>query len=189
MELMPVDERRAIRDDYQAHWYHLAAELAAEAGCKTALDVGAGHGVGMDILRESGLAVAGIDPLPLRHDILERPVSEVVSDGYDLVTACDVIEHVEEDVAFLRDLLRVARVGVLLSTPNYLISQCRNQHHVREYEPGELVALLHGVGVFDWLAWTSGMEYRAVPIDALCEAINNFGVWIPRGAGPGKAGR
>jgi len=178
LESLPIEERRAMPADCQAHWYRLAAGLAVDAGCLNALDVGAGHGLGMDILREHGLQTAGIDPLPLRADILHRDISEVCDGGYDLVIACDVIEHVEADVWFLIDLLRVARVGVFFSTPNYAFSKCRNPHHVREYTAGELLELLEDAEAPEPRLWTSGLEREAWPIREPAEAVNNFGVWL-----------
>jgi hypothetical protein len=141
--------------------------------------VGAGHGLGLDVLRDAGLDATGIDPLPLRDDIATWGVSESAHLAFDVVLACDVIEHVEDDLTFLRDLLRAARVGVWISTPNWLVSQAANPHHVREYTPAELATLLRAAEVRAWHGWTSGPERRVVPLRTLDEAINNFGVWIP----------
>ena len=170
---LPLEERLRHACGYQAHWYRHAAQWAAG---REVLDVGAGDGYGMDILRAAGAArVVGIDPMPLREDVLPTPIENIADRSYDLVIACDVIEHVEDDRGFLADLLRCARVGVFVSTPNWTASRCVNEFHVREYTAEELVALLAGL---KHEAWTSGDARTVEPIVSLYAAASNFGVAV-----------
>jgi len=60
---------------------------------------------------------------------------------FDTVVCIDVIEHIEKDLTFVKDLMRVARRQVLVSTPNWTASRCHWPYHVREYTPAELVGL------------------------------------------------
>jgi 2-polyprenyl-3-methyl-5-hydroxy-6-metoxy-1,4-benzoquinol methylase len=145
---------------FQKHWYkHVAAFVRGY----TVLDVGAGSGYGLDILREAGaVGVKGCDPFPLRPDVIKATHEGWPVDGFDFVTAIDVVEHVENDVGFLFQLLRIARLGVFLTTPNWNVTQCANAHHVREYTPGELVALVRG---HPFYVWTS---------DAKCKITSGF---------------
>ena len=55
-----------------------------------------------------------------------------------------VIEHIEQDAEFVREVSRVLRPGgkFIVSTPNAPMSLTRNPWHVREYKADELEALL-----------------------------------------------
>jgi hypothetical protein len=53
---------------------------------------------------------------------------------------------VEEDRAFVEQLIRVARRRVFVSTPNYAMSFNRWPFHVREYTPRKLLRMLEGYG-------------------------------------------
>lgn len=142
METLSIERRRAEPDHCQEHWYHYAT---ARLRGMSVLDVGAGTGYGLDILQAGGATpVFGIDPQPLRDYIAPVPIADVASASYDAVLAVDVIEHVEDDRAFLADLLRVARRHVFISTPNWNHWRCTNPHHFREYTPEELAGILSG---------------------------------------------
>jgi hypothetical protein len=94
----------------------------------------------------------------------------------------DVLEHVEDGTGLLAHLLRVCRLGVLLSTPNYNAWHCQNPYHVKEYTPAELSELLQGK---EYLAWTVGADRVHFPMRAmaaLSECDSCFGVLV-RGSG------
>ena len=60
------------------------------------MDVGAGSGYGMKIMKKAGAsAVGGIDPNPGRDVDFGR--GEDILGYYDWITCMDVIEHVEDD--------------------------------------------------------------------------------------------
>jgi 2-polyprenyl-3-methyl-5-hydroxy-6-metoxy-1,4-benzoquinol methylase len=137
MELLSVADRGAIDAEFQSYWYHLAGKQYTQG--KSALDVGAGTGYGMRILREEGaVAVAGIDPLPMTPEIGAADVSAYPVGAYDWCVCCDVIEHVQDDFALLQHMIRVAREGVFFSTPNWNWFHCQNDFHLREYTWREL---------------------------------------------------
>ncbi len=102
-------------------------------------DVGAGTGhfsaaLGERLRREHGLAPAEhvfpCDPHPEHFRYEALTCARVPESGrlpfedgsFDAVVSIEVIEHVEDQFAFLRELVRVARPGgrVLVSTPNVL---------------------------------------------------------------------
>ncbi|MBU0706720.1 class I SAM-dependent methyltransferase [Patescibacteria group bacterium] len=148
MERLPAEQRRAIDKEYQAHWYRYVAGLHASylhAGTSV-LDVGAGTGYGLRILREAGINVHGFDVARIDPSVPVDRIERYATESYGLVLALDVIEHVEYDHKFLDELLRVAYRGVFISTPNWNVSRAENQYHVREYTPTELRDLLASRG-------------------------------------------
>ena len=174
MEHLSFEERLANDGIFQAHWYTLVAERLAHG--KGILDVGAGSGYGMGILRVHGAKeVHGVDPFPLRVDVSSIPLAKLGTGAWDGVIACDVIEHVEQDLAFLLELERLAREWVFISTPNWNVSRCGNEFHVREYTPEELDALLAGR---DCLFFSSDDNHKVQQIGTLREATTCFGVLI-----------
>lgn len=180
LEELSVEERRTHAEiPYQEHWYRLLVRLGSEGrigACSTVLDVGAGSGYGLDILRAGGATAIGIDPLPLMEEIATTPIHDFADQAFDLVCAVDVIEHVEDDVAFLAHLVRVARYAVFLSTPNWLASQAQNEFHVREYTPRELheLAMMASQGGYE--AWVSDNACTIEPIESLLEPEADVGV-------------
>jgi len=73
------------------------------------------------------------------------------SDEFDVIAACDVLEHLEDDVRSLREIHRALRTGggVLLSVPQHprLWSEADvAAHHRRRYKPGELAAKCRNIG-------------------------------------------
>ncbi|WP_020471416.1 methyltransferase domain-containing protein [Zavarzinella formosa] len=125
------------REDGQGGWQSFVGRT--KTGHRI-LDVGAGLGMSRDRLANGGANHVELqDPaLQLTTVDIHNPIHEIQSDKYSLVTAFDVIEHVEEDWAWLSNALRVASYSVILTTPNYRVSQARNPHHVREYTPAQL---------------------------------------------------
>ncbi len=180
METLPVEQRLQELDRCQESWYLLAACWCSG---RSVLDVGAGTGYGLEILQRAGAGpVCGIDPLPLRPHILPLPIGMAQSASYDVVVAMDVIEHVEDDVAFLENMLRVARREVFFSTPNWLVSHAGNAYHAREYTPEELLELIAGRGwterdrVAESCVYTLGADGRPGRIASPSLARGAFGV-------------
>lgn len=126
------------REDQQAGWQQYVGWLFW--WCKI-LDVGAGLGKSRERLARNENTVTLQDVAPgLPVDITD-PIETIPDKSYDLVTAFDVIEHVDDDLDFMFHLCRIARKWVFISTPNFNVSRAINQRHVREYTPDEFVAL------------------------------------------------
>jgi SAM-dependent methyltransferase len=139
----------------QEQWYHLAAELIrvlCGGQHLNVVDVGAGSGYGLSILRSTAHGyVLGIDPLVVADGVASIPIDMLRSKSFDVVTCMDVIEHVENDVELMFEMHKVARKLIVLSTPNWNSSKCENKYHYREYTPAELQKI---VGPHEYLVWT-----------------------------------
>ncbi len=142
---------------------HLAAYDYARtlAPGKSLLDAGCGEGFNTQSLADVAGKVTGVDysataiefckktwtapNIHFEHVDLTNPAN--FDQTFDLVLNFQVLEHIEDDRAFLQALrARLAPGGVLLlTTPNRLMSFSENPYHVREYTEQELRDLLEGV--------------------------------------------
>jgi 2-polyprenyl-6-hydroxyphenyl methylase/3-demethylubiquinone-9 3-methyltransferase len=122
-----------IREAIDAHWTGAAASARPLAG-KSALDIGCGAGLVCEPLARLGANVTGVDAaaenvsaaaahaegvgLDIRY--MAGEVAGLDIGTFDLVTSVEVIEHVADKPAFLRDVAaRLAPEGLLvMSTPN-----------------------------------------------------------------------
>ena len=107
------------------------------------LDVGAGLGDGLRILRQQASVVEGqdLDPRLADRGIHIVSIDEIPDRSCDVVTSIDVIEHIEDDGWFVRSLARIARQGIFVTTPNWTASRCQWPYHLREYTPRQLERL------------------------------------------------
>lgn len=130
----------------QLGWYEFAAQFVCG---KTVLDVGCGLGAGLEILHRSARSVEGQDldeRLATRREIRIGPIENIPDDSFDVVVAIEVIEHVQNDQEFVKQLARLAREAIFLTTPNWTITRCQWPYHVREYTPRQLEDILARVG-------------------------------------------
>lgn len=163
----------------QMGWYHYAADHLVEG--KSVLDVGCGLGGGLDVLAKAAAAADGqdLDPRLARDDVTIGPVEEIPDKSFDVVTCIDVIEHVEQDEAFVLQLGRIARETVFVTTPNWSLSRCRWPYHVREYTPRQLRALLSTIGRVTMRKGEPN-GFRHWPINDLAyDLMNDAIVWPP----------
>lgn len=117
------------------------------------LDLGCGTGTMLGHLRRFGEA-AGVDAdqraVSFCHargedqvQLLESETLPFPDDSFDLLTALDVLEHIEDDRAVLQEVARVLRPGgtFLATVPAYPWmwgAQDEISHHVRRYQASEL---------------------------------------------------
>ena len=129
--------------------YHQAAEMVEG----DILEVGTGVGYGVDIVAPKATRYITIDKeqpqeLSLRDNVeyfeMEVPPILFENSSFDAVVSFQVIEHIEKDIDFVREVARVLRLGgkFILSTPNAPMSLTRNPWHIREYNADELRNLL-----------------------------------------------
>jgi SAM-dependent methyltransferase len=161
-------EEQAYRQQFQlenGHWWFegrraVMWSLLHRAGVPSGvriLDAGCGTGRNMQEFAALG-PVAGVDPSPDAIEFCRRRGIEGVTRGtieelafpdgsFDLVVATDVLEHLRDDRAALRELRRVATPGahLLCTVPAYRwlwSSHDDEHHHFRRYTLRELWAAL-----------------------------------------------
>jgi 2-polyprenyl-3-methyl-5-hydroxy-6-metoxy-1,4-benzoquinol methylase len=137
--------------------YRVAAQFVQRG--TQAIDFGCGPGFGTALLAEAGAAVTGVDHYQevIQHaretyadlhfetgDVLhwDQPPQSL-----DLITAFELIEHLDRPEDFLRQCATWLRPGgrLVLSTPNklvHLLLRIQWPYHVREYGYSELRELL-----------------------------------------------
>jgi 2-polyprenyl-3-methyl-5-hydroxy-6-metoxy-1,4-benzoquinol methylase len=120
------------------------------------LEVGCGEGRGINILTKNARSFTAVDKIETVIDKLQKqypdgmfksmnipPLTGLKDNTYDVIVSFQVIEHIQNDELFLKEIFRVLRPGgtALLTTPNKKMSLTRNPWHIREYAPDELKQL------------------------------------------------
>jgi len=169
-------EQRYYAEYYELedrHWWFLGRRSVVlgvltdhlpsrNGGGRRILDVGTGTGAMLEPLGRFG-AAEGIDVEEEAVRFCQRRGTTAVRlyDGttlpfaeatFDVVTALDVIEHVEEQAALMAEIRRVTRPGgkVLVTVPAFRFlwgPQDEISHHHRRYVRGELRSVLEGAGL------------------------------------------
>ncbi len=121
------------------------------------LEIGCGEGRGVELLVQKAASYTAIDKIATVVDKLKAkypkvsllnmlvpPFTGIPDNTYDRIVTFQVIEHIEEDDAFVKEIYRVLKPGgvAIITTPNIKMSLTRNPWHVREYTLTELQALL-----------------------------------------------
>jgi SAM-dependent methyltransferase len=125
----PRDTRRWYLDaDALEQVDHSLVDFVQAHGGERVLDLGCGLGGYSKVLAERGLDVTALDVMPeyveraralgVRADRYDGERLPLADDSVDTVFMLEVIEHLEDPAALLREARRVARRNVLLSTPN-----------------------------------------------------------------------
>ena len=166
---------RFIREAIDTHW---GGDIRAHRPLdgKTALDVGCGAGLVCEPLARLGAEVTGVDAseenigvasahaeaagLDVRY--MHGELASLDIGQFDLVTCLEVIEHVADKPAFLRDLAaRLAPGGLMvLSTPNRTVAS-------RTLLVGAAEAVGYvPKGTHDWNDFVTPEELEALLADA-----------------------
>jgi len=155
----------------QSHWWFVGRrtlvldqieQLYGDRDDLQILDVGCGTGLNMHYLAKYG-EVTGADLSPAglsfarergHERLVMAPIEQLPFDdnSFDLVTALDVMEHLDDDLAGFREIQRVLRPGgralVLVPAYKFLWSlQDEVSHHRRRYVAGGLRRVMEQSGL------------------------------------------
>ena len=144
---------REASDNYVFQRSLLAYYYAAEIISGDVLEIGTGTGYGVEILAPKCDKFVTVDkfldpsvellPNVERREMVVPPI-DFENSSFDYVVCFQVIEHIKDDMTFVREVARVLRPGgkFIVSTPNAPMSLTRNPWHIREYSSEELQNLL-----------------------------------------------
>lgn len=142
-------------------------------GGESLLDAGCGEGHVLQYLRvPAGYEGMDLNPACVafcRSQYPDRPFHvrsvyalDVPDQAYDVVLCMEVLEHLERPVDALRELARVARIGVVLSVPLEPLFQLGNlargkyrqawgnhPEHIQHWGPRSFLRMLRESGVLD----------------------------------------
>jgi SAM-dependent methyltransferase len=152
---VPERNQRRLIDAERVSRYRWAAQVAKD---RLVLDAGCGTGYGCRLLAMGGArGVIGVDvagsvleaalggmPESVRLQPGDLRKLEFADDEFGLVVCFEVIEHVEEPLTVLDELVRVLAPGglLLISSPNRGVHQTSSPNHRHEFAPAELEAEL-----------------------------------------------
>jgi 2-polyprenyl-3-methyl-5-hydroxy-6-metoxy-1,4-benzoquinol methylase len=117
------------------------------------LEVGCGEGRGVELLMSKSTGFTAVDKIEEALQVLRQrfpngkfmsmnipPLGGLQDNTYDCVVSFQVIEHIENDMLYLKEIHRVLKPGgiALFTTPNRKLSLSRNPWHIREYLAQEL---------------------------------------------------
>lgn len=197
---------RAHAELERDHWWFVgrravvAEVIARHVGPERArliLDVGCGTGGMLPLLARYG-TVTGLEPEPYAVEharrqpgdvevIQGRVPDDVPSDArYDLVTAFDVIEHLEDDIGALRAMAAASRPGgtVLVTVPAEPLLWSEHDvanGHFRRYRRRDLVGAMEQAGLT--LSLVSGFNAVFLPPIAAIRLVRR----LHTGARPGRS--
>lgn len=169
--------RRAVLADVVRRFFPLRGKL---------LDVGVGTGWNAALFTKEGFVVEGVEPAPEGVRFIKEklpdmcvyeelfPSSRVPSAAYDAVCMLDALEHIEDDGAALRDVVRVLKPGgaVLITVPAFRFLWTRHDeraHHFRRYTRSELVGKMRAAGLDP--AWVSYYNFFLFPLIAAVRLV------------------
>lgn len=161
---MDVKEHTLIGGRINDHWYYRSKQLALDSmlqnvSFRRVLDMGAGSAVFAKHLLERGAESAVCVDSAYGRDREEcfdgKPIAyvrELSRFGADLVLLMDVLEHVDDDVDFMRSSLAGGAPGafVLISVPAYqslFSAHDRFLEHRRRYTKANLERAVSAVGL------------------------------------------
>ncbi|HVI43694.1 MAG TPA: class I SAM-dependent methyltransferase [Chitinophaga sp.] len=141
---------------FQRHVFAYKAVPMWHLENKKVLELGCGNGYGIKLLAPYTRQYIAVDKTLPAGEHLSIPPNALYKQcqlpalpfirehSFDTVICFQVIEHIKDDHALLKEIKRVLKPGgtLFMTTPNRRSSLTRNPFHVREYLPQEITALM-----------------------------------------------
>jgi mycofactocin glycosyltransferase len=139
-----------LSEDVSPLSYVLALRFAQQHGCRSYLDFGSGVGSGGILFARHGLetTLADISSSLLRFSAwrlgirklsaqyIDLKVSKLPNEGFDVITAMDVFEHLSDPVEAVEKLWKALKPGgFLYARISAEPDEARPQHIVEDFEP------------------------------------------------------
>lgn len=180
---MEGEKKRYSKDGY---YYRSIQSLLPGTQIKTAFDAGCGDGhlcsylkgIGMDLSRKRLLHAASNYPECkfLQGSIYKLPFKE---NSFEIVTAIEIIEHLKDPLASVKELTRVSKEYVLIQVPyNEIIQEETCPHclkpmyprgHIQSFDEKRLLSLCEECGL------------KIVKMDVFFHAFDHRLIrWMPR---------
>lgn len=149
-----------ITDNVLHQRHMIAYSQAANMISGKVLEIGCGEGYGMSILAPKSTKYMAIDKFNTHIDsslsdfdkikfkqMNVPPFVGIEDSSFDFVVSFQVIEHIQDDDFFSREIFRVLKPGgkLILTTPNIKMSLTRNPWHIREYTAQELKGVFQNI--------------------------------------------
>lgn len=146
-----------MADNYVFQRHLIAYQEAAKRISGSVIELGSGSGYGAEVLMNNNITeylaldkfpthfAENLDKTKLTFRQMNLPILAGIADNsFDYAVSFQVIEHIEDDLTFLKEIYRVLKPGgqLILTTPNRYTSLTRNPWHIREYIPTEMQAIL-----------------------------------------------
>lgn len=177
------------------HLQKLLAPLVGVLKVRTIIEVGCGSGDNLAALAAGGdYELTGTDIAPAALELARQRVPQArlllldiekkeLSEQFDLVMSLQVVEHIQDDLAALRHMARMARDYVLIAT---MRGRMRPSEiaigHLRNYSGLELRRKLETVGLEVVKLWGWGFPFYSPLYRTLSD-------WLPGGPPLGPMGK
>ncbi|MEV0581656.1 class I SAM-dependent methyltransferase [Nonomuraea sp. NPDC050310] len=181
---METTEIRRLVQLEETHWWYRERRAILRKELRSlkpgrAVDIGAAGGGNTRVIAKAGWRATATDFSDLAVEVArERGLDAVQADARklpfedgeaDLVTAFDVLEHIEEDDRVAAEIARVLRPGgtALIAVPCDMALWSAHDEavgHVRRYAKDELVRVVTGAGLVVERVWSWNVLLRPVVV-------------------------
>lgn len=145
---------------FHRHLRRIIKEMVRPLKFQTLLDVGCGQGSLLAEIKSefSSITTTGVDVSLAAIELARQRIPEgnfhlldvtesSLDTNYDLVICSEVLEHIPDDIVALRNLRKMTKEYLLVSTPQGRMRNFEKQiGHVRNYASGELIDKVESSG-------------------------------------------
>jgi SAM-dependent methyltransferase len=175
---------------FSRHLRRIIIHVIRDVSFQSVMDVGCGQGSFLIELMSKfpGIKINGVELSPKAIQIAKSRIPEGrfielditkshLSESFDLVICSEVLEHIQEDIAALRNLAIMTKKYLVVTSPQGRMRKFEDSEmgHVRNYKPGELAEKLelNGFRIISLIEW--GFPFYSPLYRNLLELIGGKG--------------